>query len=101
MLRQGDILFVPIPALPGGVTQEATPYEDRWIIARGEKTGHVHQIKSRAAEVMQGGSGRFLVAKAPVTVSHEEHAPIEIPAGTYQIIQQREQQADRPAYVQD
>lgn len=101
MLRQGDILFVPVAALPSGASLEATPYEDRWIIARGEKSGHVHQIKSRAAEVMTGGGGRFLVAKEPVTISHEEHASIDIPTGIYQIVQQREQQADRTAYVQD
>ena len=98
MYRQGDLLFVPVAPLPAGCPLEDSPYHNKVIIARGEKSGHMHVV---AAEIHHGGGSRYLVAAEPVTVTHEEHQPLPLPAGTYRIVQQRELTPEAVQVVSD
>jgi len=90
MIRQGDILFVPIRAdeLPAGVKQESG------IIAQGEATGHHHRVAPAdlpVAELFEAWEGKFLrVTERGVSIVHEEHKTVTIPPGTYRIHQARE-----------
>lgn len=86
--RQGDVLIRRIKSLP---TQKAQP-RLTGILAYGEVTGHAHRVEDLArAEVIEVGKGLFLrVAADGVRIVHEEHAPIDLPAGDYEIEIQRE-----------
>jgi hypothetical protein len=86
--RQGDVLIRRIPSLP---KQKAQP-QLSGILAYGEVTGHAHRIENlECAEVLEIGNGRFLrVGEEGVRIIHEEHAPVTLPAGTYEVEIQRE-----------
>jgi len=85
-LRQGDVLLYQRSTIPA----DAKPLEptDRGVVlAEGEVTGHAHRIASRHATLYRTESdARFLRVTAPVSLKHEEHSPVEIPVGDYQIV---------------
>jgi len=69
------------------------------IMAFGEVTGHTHQInmanmlKEAGVTLHMGYNGKagedvpqgFVVHNEPVTITHEEHDPIELPPGKYMV----------------
>ena len=100
LLRQGDVLLVPVEALP----EEAIPRRHsggRLVLARGEATGHAHAIAEPGCEllVMPGSGKRFLsvISAGGVTLAHEEHDPIAVTAGVYEVRRQREYRPRRPS----
>jgi hypothetical protein len=123
MFRQGDVLIQEVAAIPSDA-KEMEREGGRIILARGEVTGHHHAISDMGAVlfafdgnatpvngrlgnvVMGGGSSlipdRFLKVKdAPVRVYHEEHDPIELPAGNWKVTIQREYAPDDVRNVAD
>ena len=94
----------------GGKAQHA-------IVAFGEVTGHKHQVNmedmvKEAGVTLSMGYNRtagidvpegFKVIDAPVTITHEEHDPIELPPGYYmvRIVQEFDHIAGRSRYVAD
>jgi hypothetical protein len=90
---QGDVMIRPVQALPDGAL--AVKNKGRIVLAHGEATGHAHAVSVREArEFTMADSGaavrRFLSVASVATVKHEEHAPVKLPAGVYEIVQQRE-----------
>ena len=87
------------------------------ILAFGEVTGHLHQIHMKdmleAAEVTLHmarfrDAGKdvpeaFEVREEPVTLTHEEHNPLEVPPGKYvvRIVREFDHKAGRSRYVAD
>ena len=92
IFRQGDVLLRAVAAIPKGA-KDITP-QGRIVLAHGEVTGHAHAIADAPAEVKprlwDAGAERFLQVVAPASLQHEEHAPIELPPGNYQVIGQVE-----------
>jgi len=95
LARQGDVLFKRITALPEGMRKKRA----NGVVAYGEVTGHAHAlaIEDRvAAEVLEIGTGLFVhvsdagVRLEGVTFLHQEHGPIMLPAGDYEVTIQRE-----------
>jgi hypothetical protein len=86
--RQGDVLIRRIPSLPKQKAQQRLTV----ILAYGEVTGHAHRIEDLTkAEVLEAGAGLYLrVGPEGVRIIHEEHAPVSLPVGDYQIEIQRE-----------
>lgn len=86
--RQGDVLIRQIKSLPA---QKAHKRESGHIL-EGEATGHIHRLETlEAAEVLECGEGLYLqVGEDGVRIIHEEHAPISLPPGNYEVIRQRE-----------
>ncbi len=78
------------------------------MLARGESTGHAHRI---APEDLQAGKAKVyfmaeprrmtVEAFEPVRLLHEEHKPITLPPGVYEVRQQREYTPEVPRYVLD
>jgi hypothetical protein len=102
--RQGDVLLVavgPILREQWRPFRETNHPADRVVLAFGEATGHMHQIKSRAAEVYRMGGARFLHLGESASLTHEEHGAVELPAGSYQVVQQRELTGREPTVHQD
>ncbi len=88
LYRQGDVLFRFVKALPAGERKKrATGH-----ILEGEATGHIHRIADlAAAEVLEINDGLYLSAtEQGVSIVHEEHDPIVLPAGDYEVVRQRE-----------
>ena len=97
--RQGDILFVKTGQLPTNLRKL-----DNLIIAEGEATGHKHQIIGDTAILLEPkdinnnwqpvinrrNRFKFLKVLSDSEVIHNEHHPIALPKGNYEIIQQRE-----------
>ena len=96
--RQGDVLLIPT-AKPTSKTT-AIPLEagDLVVLTHSKVTDHTHAI-----EVESHGSKptvdfvlnaltleRYIHARKPVTVRHEEHGALELPAGWYEVRIQRE-----------
>lgn len=100
LLRQGDVLLVPVDALPVGVVARPRG-PGRLVLAQGEATGHAHVIAEPGCElsVLPVTRERFLsvLAEAGVTLAHEEHGPIAVAPGLYEVHRQREYQPRRPA----
>jgi len=93
MARQGDVLVRSIKAIPSGA-KDVTP-KDRIVLAYGEVTGHAHAIAPGEAIEFSladaaGVVRRFLNVVKNAVVRHEEHAPVPLPTGFYEIVQQRE-----------
>ena len=86
--RQGDVLIRAVKSVPAG---ERLPIADG-VLAHGEVTGHAHRISDlAAAELFSCGNGRFMsVSDVGVSILHEEHGPIELPVGDYEVVIQRE-----------
>ena len=90
--RQGDIFFVKLDEklnLDGATTLK------NGVIARGETTGHAHRVSkaSLAAGAALYLLGRSLYLRAPeaeATIVHEEHQPVQLPAGAYAVVNQQE-----------
>lgn len=90
--RQGDVLMRAVDRIPANATRIERE-EGRIVLAHGEATGHAHAISAPEEEatfLSADERGRFLQLVADVDVTHEEHAPIRLPAGRYEIILQRE-----------
>jgi hypothetical protein len=86
--RQGDVLLVAVDQLPDGATAERR--SGRIILAEGEATGHAHAIEERDARTFSHDGQRYLLTKSIAQLIHEEHAPIEVPPGTWRVVIQRE-----------
>lgn len=103
MFRQGDVLIVPVGAMPNGL--KAVPREKgRVVLAHGETTGHAHAILDKGTALFRDPKLNKIfmrVADAPASLKHEEHGTISIPVGDYEIIRQREYSPERDRYVAD
>ncbi len=108
-VRQGDVLLVYIgPERPPGGTEHRDGA--RVVLAHGEATGHAHAIQ-RGARLFRFGeeplswggyrANALLEVSEPTALVHEEHAPIDLPAGNYLVIRQREYAGKTPRYVRD
>ena len=94
MFRQGDVLIVPVSpeAMPQCVT---APRDERGrlVLARGEATGHAHVVGGPGLQLLaerDDPDSLWLDVPSHGRVTHEEHGPISLPAGRYQVVRQRE-----------
>ncbi len=83
MYRHGDLLIVKTEKIPQGCKKRETN-----IILDGEVTGHAHRLNNGV--VFEKDELVYLRVVDKSAVTHEEHKTIELPAGDYQVIRQRE-----------
>lgn len=114
--RQGELLFVPLNKNDLKILKidSKGQMDSSWnklstnVIREGEATGHKHEVIEKthgtatmlapARELlpglpnmdMIGTEDRLLTVKQPVEVVHPEHRPLNLSAGIYLIIIQRE-----------
>lgn len=93
MVRQGDILLVPIEESEIPTDAAAVPSEHgRLILARGEATGHHHSVaeaESTALLATPNAELWLLIKEGDALLEHQEHAAIPL-RGAYKVVQQRE-----------
>ena len=86
-IQQGDVLLQEVTNIPTGATK--MPHEGRIVVARGEKTGHSHVVASDKAALWTltrgGDTELYLEVSDQVTITHDEHKPLPIPAGIYRV----------------
>ena len=89
--RQGDVLLQRVPGVPDEAGRAVAP-AGRTVLALGELTGHAHVLNSADGELVEGHTAqrRFVTLAVGGMLTHEEHAPIAVPAGTYEVVRQRE-----------
>ncbi len=100
IVRQGDVLVARIDALPANL--KPIPREaGRIVLAHGEVTGHAHAVfephathfsaPDESASAPALAAVTYLeVKEAMAALTHEEHATIQLPPGTYKVVRQRE-----------
>ncbi len=96
MIRQGDILFIPLTAdeLPASIKRL-----ESGVIAEGEATGHHHRIAEldmpavelyEATDWQNAGDKYLRITEHGISIVHEEHKTVTVPPGLYAIHQARE-----------
>jgi len=102
LVRHGDMLFKRVPERPDSSAGRTQTTKSRTVIQEGEVTGHAHRITEGEAAILDyyerrwstdndpPRSARFLEVATPTTISHEEHKPVVLAPGLYEILQARE-----------
>lgn len=93
MIRQGDVLLRPLPDLAMPIRPRPVPQKpdrDMVVLARGEATGHHHAVLAKNAELCHQGGRAILSVFGRAALTHQEHAPIDLEVGLYEVIPQRE-----------
>lgn len=89
--RQGDVFLVRVSNLPAGATLVPRDDKGRVVLAVGEATGHAHAIAAPGVDLFEAAGRTYLsVGGDCVTLLHEEHLPISIPPGDFEVIRQVE-----------
>jgi hypothetical protein len=90
MLRQGDVLLIPVDAIPATATRRFGPL----VLAYGEATGHAHTVESDAeivdAFLADLDGQTYLSAPATARVVHQEHGPLVLDGKPYRVVRQVE-----------
>jgi len=97
MIRQGDVLLIPIEKPEGPVHRvcDADGRPLQGLRIEGERTGHAHELPARVYDTEAGARVLFLerpgvMRHAKPDGSQADHAPVDVPAGWWTPIQQRE-----------
>ena len=108
LIRQGDILLVPVNDIPNKRRDRVRrKRDDDIILAEGEVTGHHHRIPGTgvtSVTVYEDGTRTKHIRvrnEEGVPLTHEEHDTLTIPKGDYRVENQREyvpQAAPRRVY---
>ena len=85
--QQGDVLCRKLKSLPEG--DQKIIGRKRLVLAHGE-SGHSHVIEDDEAELIQIGERMLLRLSRAATVTHEEHKPIRLSPGIWEIGRVRE-----------
>jgi len=81
--QQGDVLGVRISQLPAGLKARAD--KRGAVLAEGEATGHYH-VAEGAVDLFESEDGTlYLQVAEQATVTHQEHKPVTLEPGVYQI----------------
>lgn len=107
--RQGDVCIIPIAGMPKvkAVLTEVPRTPRGVVLQEGEVTGHAHRITEENTVLFEPGEAsvlaeRFLrVGAGGAVLTHEEHAPIELPEGWYEVRRQREYEPEAIRLVAD
>jgi hypothetical protein len=101
--RQGDVLLCAVDGIPPAA--KPVPREGaRVVVALGELTGHAHAFDTAGVRLLrEKGNGRsfLLIGEDGAPLCHEEHDPILLPEGCYEIMRQQENTAQAPRLVGD
>jgi len=97
LIQQGDVLIKQTDKIKGKKLDHLT-------LAQGEHTGHHHTITEGEAELYEHEGTLFLcVSSEQATLTHQEHGPVTIPAGNYEIgiVQEYDHFAEEARNVRD
>lgn len=102
LYRQGDLMLERIDKMPA--TAKKNRRHGPIILALGEATGHHHAIHDEFVDLYtdeSAGVTYIEVKEAMAALTHQEHGTIELPAGAYRKIKQREYSPEAVRNVAD
>lgn len=82
-IQHGDVLIQRVGSIPQGAAKR--PRNGKLVVMAGETTGHAHVITEKTCDIWELKGDIYLDVTEPVTITHEEHKPIDIPEGVYKI----------------
>jgi len=90
-IRQGDVAFVRCDTEVRGYqrTNGKAIRGKTLVVAEGEVTGHAH-VLTGDLKYDREQEPAFVKVNGVATLTHQEHATVEIPDGTWRIVRQRE-----------
>lgn len=105
LIRQGDVLLIPVDTIPVSATKPVAREQGRLILAHGEVTGHAHAIVEETAELVTADQAAELYLLVhgtdPVSLVHDEHDTLTIAPGQYEVRRQREYAPEEIRLVTD
>lgn len=87
-IRHGDVGLRRVDALPEGARRQER--QGDLVLAEGEATGHAHRIADRRVTLWSIGEQRYIEVAEPAILDHEEHGPVTVASGIYEVLKQRE-----------
>lgn len=81
--QQGDVLLRKLESMPEGESKVVS--RKRLVVAEGEQTGHSHVIEEDDAQLIQIGERLLLKLEKAATIRHEEHKPITLSPGIWEV----------------
>ena len=89
-IRNGDVFLKQVDQLPNTAQLQSMEFPE--VLARGEVTGHKHQIVGNIdlARFTDHDGRAYLVLEQAGLLTHEEHGQAEVPAGVYEVIIERD-----------
>jgi len=81
--QQGDVVLKKLNALPAGKSKIIS--KNKIVLAEGETTGHFHGLMEKDSELLEIDGVRILNLKKKSTLKHQEHKPITLDAGIWQV----------------
>lgn len=83
-------MVMAVDSIPAGAV--AVPRDGgRVVLAYGEVTGHAHAISDADVDMVTESGVTYLEVRAAMAaLTHDEHATIQVPRGTYVVRRQRE-----------
>jgi hypothetical protein len=100
IFAQGDLLLERVADVAPSGTVSDNADGTAMVLAEGERTGHHHAILDHvtmfqddklARDIPPGlYIGHIQVTSPSARLTHEEHAPLTLPRGTYRVRRQRE-----------
>jgi hypothetical protein len=72
-----------------GAGPEEAQLQGSRVLAYGETTGHTHKLEGHG-QVWRQDTRLYLTLEQPSTIVHEQHRPLTLHAGIYEVIGQRE-----------
>lgn len=92
MIRQGDLLFLRCDEIPEEAKKKTDP---KGVIAEGEVTGHLHQIRpGTEAALYIGAALAYIQCLQETPIDHDEHDTVILSVGDWVVKRQREYEPD-------
>lgn len=82
--QQGDVLFHKVSSVPGGA-RKVKHHNGKYVLAEGEVTGHAHVVPQQECELYEKDGVLFMSVPKSATVTHEEHHPVTIDDGVWEV----------------
>ena len=80
--QQGDVVIRRVECIPQGAVLVS---KGRCVLAEGKSTGHAHVVEDEEAELVRVGERMLLKLGRQATVTHEEHGPVTLEAGVWEV----------------
>lgn len=82
--QHGDVILEKVEVAEG---ENVKAVNGQYVLAEGEATGHAHTVVAgEGVSLMTADDGGLLLATLKeVTIKHQEHHPLTLPAGKYKI----------------